>query len=323
MKTIHTSNLYLSSDTGVKGTGSDFEVYLPAHGFTVKDGQFMRITVQSILGLVRFTNVNKYNRQFLVQKYHGDTAVDSTTGASVAGQKKGDPIPCTIANENHSDIKTLANAFTVAMMAQMPHIKGATSDNTKEKQDGNGQIDVTLLTDVDEKFFIYFNQNTASDLSDAYKLLGGKVNTVPPDTWNMSGGMFVTPTVVTLQNGNIEYRNQIKSHYPAHTKTLTHIYVRSSMVTDSHQNHHFDSAKYLNDGHITGSQILCKAPIFDDYFQFDDMNSNNTGYTVNLMSRSLTYMRLQLTTDKDQPIPNPEAHTVEMVLRVDIMEKDD
>jgi len=350
MKTVHTSNIYLSSDSGVKGSGTDFEVYLPAHGFTVNDGQFMRLTVQSMIGYKNFTNVNSTNNAF---KLSFETTTDGLIDGWTSSQNSSGRFKYvsntvyTIPEGDYPDIKSIGEALVEKLKTIFGDGDGGlaqgeggrpiqivnntlrqsatdpimTRDELKlevtqypiiKKQNIGTVYEVVLANTIG--FLFYQVPGDPSHLFDTHLLLGGNnVNRKLTDVnvgLGMKAGVFTSP-------------------HRAHTTTLTHVYLRSSLVTDSHQNHHFDSAySPVIDGHLTGSDILCRAPIHEDFFSFDDMNSVSTGYMINVANRSLTYMRFRLTTDKDLPLPtqeqvgedDPNNTSVELVLRFDILE---
>ena len=109
--------------------------------------------------------------------------------------------------------------------------------------------------------------------------------------------------------------------------TMSHVYLRSSLITDSYQNHHFDSGASAHDNYLISSTILCKAPIHDEFFSFDDMNSQGTGYLVNVSNKSLTNIRFDLTTDKSTPLPVIDAQqatigncNAQIVIRMDVLQ---
>jgi len=312
MKTVNTSNIYLSSETGVKGSGTDFEVYLPAHGFTVKDGQFMRLTVQSMLGGKRFTDVNEYNSKFYASVY--DSQGDGSYSA---------PVLCELSHTNHRNLESLGLDFGEVLVAKLNEADvtlGATlfSNNTEintgtTKYDS--KISVTITLPQYKKVLVTFVRDlTLNEMWDTHLLLGGKAN-------GQTQSMNISDPVEVGGGGGV-FHQTITSHFPAQTHTINHVYLRSSLVTDSHQNHHFDSSNYSHDGHIIGSTIMCKAAVHPGYFSFDDMNSKDTGYSINIGNRSLTYINFKLTTDKDQPLPNADAHFVELVLRLDILQEE-
>jgi len=334
MKTVHTSNIYLSSDTGVKGTGTDFEVFLPAEGFTVKDGQSMRLTVQSMLGAKRFTDVNEYNNKFYIRKQPSEGA-DWDAEDVVYLTPTNHPDHHSLAEDfaRQITLKCYANAATGTTRAN----RNVTSDTISGADfAGGASFDGKINVDVDigtvhaiKVYFRRYFSDQDNTLVDTHLLLGGSnVDTTKhyeTDITKVEDGMEISDYADATTENGVEVRGRtvkIKSIFPAVLRTMTHVYLRSSLVTDNHQNHHFDSSKYLYDGHVVGSDIMCKAPIHPDYFSFDDMNSEKTGYLVNIANRSITYLRFVLTTDKDQPLPNAAAHSVELVLRFDILEQD-
>ena len=91
------------------------------------------------------------------------------------------------------------------------------------------------LTDL--KIFFYRISGTTT-LYDTHNLLGGRVNA---DINGVVEGLNVNLNGQTLS---------ITSFYPMQRTTMSHIYLRSSLITDSYQNHHFDSGASAHDNYI-------------------------------------------------------------------------
>jgi len=307
---IYTRNLYLDSSSGVKGNGRDFEVYVPSHGFTVKENEYMRFTIQSMLGYKNWTNINETNDRFVLKM-------------TVNGVQYSDAL--TLTHTNHPNIETLADDFGNKITAQILARAGAAVQNaqnfTRSEYDVDNPNDKKLnlsmtvpasVTALDVLF--YRVAGNVNNLHDTHTLLGGRVNETAAG--NTSGL-------------NIALNGQaltVASFYPMQRTSMTHVYLRSSLITDNYQNHHFDMGAAKHDNYLIQSTVLCKAPIHDDFFSYDDMNSSGTGFLVNAQQKSLTYMQFSLTTDKDLPLPISDNQqpvsgntSVQIVVRMDVL----
>lgn len=312
MKVVATRNLYLSSDSGVRGSGTDFELYLPSHGFTVPDGQFMRFTVQSLVGYKNFTDVNATN----CNCYFQTTVSGTTTQTILALTKTNHPNTKTLAADFATKLKTVIDTDTSTSTTTITNNTVAEDDNT-QANDRKMNLSFTNvpITLTDLKVYFYRVAGNPQYLYDTHLLLGGKSND------NVLG---------TIQGLNIQGVGTntltVKSFYPLQRTTMSHVYLRSSLITDSYQNHHFDAAASAHDNYLIQSTILCKAPIHREFFAYDDMNSQGTGYLVNVNNKSLTNISFKLTTDKDfdLPIETDQATlgnaSVQLVLRMDVLE---
>ena len=307
---IYTRNLYLDSSSGVKGNGRNFEIYVPSHGFTVKENEYMRFTVQSMLGYKNWTNINESNDRFVLKfTCNGIQYTDALT----------------LTHYNHPNIKTLADDFANKISAQIlaragvavqNPVNGTVSENdTDNPHDKKLSVSMTVPATVTALDVLFYRvAGDVNNLHDTHLLLGGRVNET---------------TAGAISGLNVALNGQslaIASFYPMQKTTMTHVYLRSSLTTDNYQNHHFDMGAAKHDNFLIESTVLCKAPIHDEFFSYDDMNSQGTGFLVNAAQKSLTYMQFSLTTDKDLPLPVTDNQqpisgntSVQICIRMDVL----
>ncbi len=353
---LQSKNLYIDSSFGVKGTGDDFEIYLPALPFTVGDRQYLRCTVQSMLGYKNFTDVNVHNGVFIYEIYdaNGVNFFNQTSDSDTV--HVGGSTLCELPFKNHSNIQTIVKDFGATIISNLTNLGFEVtnktvvtqSENTSDANDKkcNLHFDVkpgTTNFEIAEMKVFFFrapHDKTASDPNDALRdddplletagltwhfndvhlLMGGKVIQV-------SGyENFINCMDTKVDDITDAKRITIKSFYPMQRTTQTHVFLRSSLVNDSFQNHHFDSSHTRHENLITESTILCKAPIHDEFFSYDEYTGHASGYFVNCSSRSVTSIRFKLTDDKDRSIPCIDKHqklngnlSCQLVLRFDVI----
>jgi len=338
MSTILSSrNLYIDSSFGVKGSPDEFELYLPDSAFTVKDGQYIRFTVQNLLGYKMFPNVNASNKYFVLQLIT-HIPDDPNFGEVVYTEQ------LSLDELSHNNVISLAKDFHNKIKQKLIELdfgntnSNQTQDNfymTSENSFDAGHNNIFKATlginpktngEIIKSIAIFFHRvpgNTETLLQDTHLLLGGITNNNIDNVHNCMSTSIYVPGNDDIDNSRFvnlsERRIDIQGFFPMQTKTLTHVYLRSNLVNDSYQNHHFDSSKNIHDNFVTESTILCKAPIHDEFFSFDEYSGHASGYFVNCSSRSITSIRFNLTDDKDRPLPSSPNQSCQLVLRCDVI----
>ncbi len=313
---VSSRNIYLDSSNGIKGKGDNFELFLPSMAFTVKDGQYLRFTVQSLLGYKNWTNIHDYNSYFRLKLLKSD-------GTETL-------ILLNLTHLTHNNVQSLADDFLTVVINAInnqgfptSNQVNATVNDLNNSRGHNKQIKGSMTVSADNNGvtltgvkFLFYRVNGIGDNSyfqDVHLILGGRPNTSLNTAIN---GMYTSINQGTLS---------ISSLFPAQLSTLTHVFLRSSLVTDHFQNHHFDSSKSAHDNYLIESTIMCKAPVHDEFFSFDSYEGHGSGYFVNCASKSITNIIFNLTTDKDQILPQLQDQNIygglscQLVLRCDVI----
>jgi hypothetical protein len=333
MDVISSRNVYIDSDRGIQGDGKHFTLHFPSNAFTVGDGQMMRVTLQSFSMYKNFYNVNDTNRHFKVvvgnttvagaltpkdYKDYGAIATDFAEQLRVA-------LASGLNTEDAADFGALSTqANSVEPAADV--VPGDTSTRAFKVIYNATKADGTAYN-IGEDFTtstikVLFEQDVATggtSFQDTHELLGGKVST-PGAT---VGGL----QIAFANNAGTNDQMIVTGYFPMQRSTMEHVYLRSTLITDNYQNHHFDSSVTLHDSHLTSSDILAKLAVYDEFVVYSDMNSSGTGFFVNLPNKSLTSATFRLTDDKDRTLPlvaTDQASlgnvSVNMVLRFDVLE---
>lgn len=333
MEVISSRNVYIDSDRGIQGDGKHFTIHFPSNAFSVGDGQMLRVTLQSFSMYKNFYNVNDTNRHFKVvvgnttvagaltakdYKDYGAIATDFAEQLRVA-------LASGLNTEDSADFGALSTeANSVEPAADV--VPGDTSTRkfkvvyNATKADGSAyNISEDFTTSTIKVLFEQDVSTGGNSFQDTHELLGGKVSTP---------GNIISGLQVAFQN-NAGTNDQmvVTGYYPLQRSTMEHVYLRSTLITDNYQNHHFDSSLTLHDSHLTSSDILAKLAVYDEFVVYSDMNSSGTGFFVNLPNKSLTSATFRLTDDKDRPLPVVDSDqttlgnmSVNMVLRFDVLE---
>ena len=333
MDVISSRNVYIDSDRGVQGDGKHFTLHFPSNAFTVGDGQMMRVTLQSFSMYKNFYNVNDTNRHFKVVV--GNTTV---AGALTAKDYKdygaiatdfAEQLRAALHSAFNTEDSTNYAALSIFANSVEPAADVVPGDTSTRKfsvsyiatrNDGSAYDMSTLFSTSTIK--VLFEQDVATggtSFQDTHELLGGKVSTP---------GATVGGLQIAFQNSSgTNDKLVITGYYPMQRSTMEHVYLRSTLITDNYQNHHFDSSLTLHDSHLTSSDILAKLAVYDEFVVYSDMNSSGTGFFVNLPNKSLTSATFRLTDDKDRTLPlvgTDQASlgnvSVNMVLRFDVLE---
>ena len=321
---------------GVQGNSRDFTVHFPANAFTVDDGQMMRVTLQSFHQNKQWYNVNSTNNTFYTSVDGGTTknyvsleSKDYANLTDLATEFANKLAASFLTSYAGTTVSTLTVSGTVSPSGAI--VPGDTSNRIFSctllaKDSSNAAVNLGTLSGKSNPF-VLFHQYIGGEstlFQDTHNLLGGKVNR------SADAGYPINSMTVALSNSaGTNDAMTITGFYPMQRSTAHHVYLRSSLITDNFQNHHFDSATAVHDFHIIPSDILAKLTVHDEFVSFADLNSQGSGFFVNLANKQLTNATFALTDDKNRLIPlvgTDETQATRgnfhfnMVLRFDVLQ---
>ena len=337
MELVSSRNVYLDSTMGVQGDGREFTVHFPSNAFTVGDGQMMRVTLQSFHQYKQWYNVNSTNNTFytsvdgcITKNALSLESKDYATLTELATEFANKVATCFLTSYAGTSVASLTVSGTVLPSGNI--VPGDTSNRVFSctllaKDSSNAAVNLSTISGKSNPFVIFHQYTGSADstlFQDTHNLLGGKVNR------SADAGYPVNSMTVTLSSSaGTNDAMTITGFYPMQRSTIDHIYLRSSLITDNFQNHHFDSANATHDFHIISSDVLAKLTVHDEFVSFADLNSQGSGFFVNLANKQLTNATFSLTDDKDRLIPlvgsdNTQAirgnFHFNMVLRFDVLQ---
>ena len=336
MELVSSRNVYLDSTMGVQGNGRDCTVHFPSNAFTVDDGQMMRVTLQSFHQYKQWYNINSTNNTFYTSVDGGTTknsvsleSKDYENYTDLAAEFATKVAQCFLASYQGTAVASLTVSGTPFPTGNV--LPGNTSNrvfscNLLAKDAGGAAVNLSTISGKSNPtilFHQYTGNADATLFQDTHELLGGKA-TRSLDAVPVNG--------MTIAFGNSAGTNDAMSivgFFPMQRSTIDHVYLRSSLITDNFQNHHFDSANATHDFHLISSDILAKLTVHDEFVSFSDLNSQGSGFFVNLANKQLTNATFRITDDKDRLVPlvgTNESQAVRgnfhfnMVLRFDVLQ---
>ena len=318
METLESRNLFINSSSAVKGDGSQFEIYLPSHDFTIKDGQFMRLSVESILGAKNFTNVNSTNSKLTINLTEDRSGTDHFHSYTF-----------NLTHTNHPNVKTLADyapqqmvyaiqaldtAITSGDMSAISYTNQTVSENdqdvpTDKKLKGTLTNVPYSITSMNVRFTQETGGQMLGNYNDTHLLLGGRKNVDDGLVFVRDGANF-----------------SVQSYYPMQLATIHNVYLHTNLTNTNYANKAQEAAYITNlDTHATHSTVIGIATVHDEYYSYSDHTSTTSGYYINLVDRSVSQMKFWLSTHSGvaSPVVGDQQNTngnssVEIVLRLDV-----
>ena len=280
MEIINDFNLFVDSENLQSGKGDDFRVNLGSAGITAKDGQFIRLTLQSFNMYKNFYNVNPNNNQF--------TVAGVLTSGTVAFSGVYNITP-----KNYKTIGDLATAFSANVSTALVALTGGTAvvsaitpDPTLNMDDTTDRIisfNVVLQNACDSIVIQTFKGN------DCYALLG----TNELDTGSTSSSLTIT------KNSTTDYT--FSGQYPGQRSTEEHCYLNSDCINNNIEMAGLSLGVMPNTvASILTSTILAKIPIDHEFINFNA--STGREFIMNIPNNTINSLHFFLTDSKGRPL---------------------
>lgn len=332
-KIVDSFNIFCDTDGGSLNTSSngvDYELNLANSKIDIRKGQHFKISLLNFSMYKTFTNVNKYNGDFVIK-----TSAQSPVSLS---------LPCV----NHKTIRSIAEDFGLVMKAPLLSWAQAAGSNAdavvvevltpdatatlEGKSDGRIRFKIKFtnsgtptnhnITGFKVQFFTHLSQG----MSDAYSLLGGDRIRGELDATNNTNSYEIDETTDPTEI-------KLTSWYYAQRSTEAFVYLHHSLggSTKTLETSSLNSANvnHGNTSEVHSSSILAKIAIDTEFIHFDSLTGGNE-YFMNLYNmKHLNNIRFQVKNSHGAPLQSlgyDDAATLgnlnfNMVLKVDIVER--
>jgi hypothetical protein len=335
-KIVEAFNIFIDTDKGTlnpASSGADYEMNLGNSRMDIRKGQHLRLKLINFSMNKSFTNINKYNDQFVFKTTQNTT-----------------PLILELPNNNYKTIRALMEAFATLMPATLlaysiaeggladavdiVYITPSPTDTVEGNSDNfmrfkyvfkvGGVPTPHSLTGVK----LQFVEELEGRMSDAYSVLGGdRVRGVLDAGDNTSNSYNIDETT---DPNEVSFT----SWYPAMRMSESSVYLHtdlggSTKTLESTSLNAGLSTTRANVSQVHSSGILAKIPIDVEFIHFDTQSGGNE-YFIDLFNiRHLNDIRFRLTNSHGVPLfrLTETQHAVDgnlnfnMVLRVEILEK--
>ena len=332
-KVVDSFNIFVDTDQGTlnsSSNGTDYELNLGNSKIDIRKGQHFKVSLLNFNMYKTFTNVNRYNSDFVIK-----------TSAQA-------PISLSLPDVNHKTLRTLVEDFGLVLKSPLlawAQAAGSNADTVevevitptatatleggstnilkfKMKFTNGGNPTDHKITGLKVQFFTQL----ANGMCDTYSLLGGDRIRGPLDATNNTNSYDINETAVSSEISFAGY-------YHAQKSTEAFVYLHHSLGASTKTL----ETSSLNDGNLVrgnitevhSSSILPKIAIDTEFIHFDSLTGGNEYFISLYNMRHLNNIRFQLKNSHGLPIVSlgyEDAATIgnmnfSMVLKVDIVEK--
>ena len=308
MSIINSFNIFVDTHQSMTGLKDDFIVNAGRNAINCKDGEGIRISLESFNMYKQFYGVNEYNNKINIF-YTSSWFNNEMSGTNDAVERIDIPAG------DYNSIGDIAQAFKTALTASKAF---ANYTITAEPQAGQNTISNTNAKQIQFKFVrktgtygaygtidnIYLNTD-----DDTNTLLGATLN---DDLTNSFDFEFSNNNTIIF-----------KSRFLPQTETEEFLYLRTDLVSNNLEAEGL--TPFSNQGHLHNSNILARIPIQNKFVHF----STQTGkeFFINVPNKSINTIRFHLTDSKGRKFPSihPQQKNeggnfhLTMVLKVEII----
>ena len=332
-KIVDSFNIFVDTDQGSvnsSSNGVDYELNLGNSKIDIRKGQHFKVSLLNFNMYKTFTNVNRYNSDFVIK---------TTTQ---------DPITLSLPHVNHQTIRTIIDDFGLIMKGPLlvwAQEAGSNADGVNvEVISPSATATLEGKSDNIIRFKIKFTQGgsptnhnisglkiqfftqLANGMCDTYSLLGGDRIRGKLDATSNDYSYDVDETTVATEIS-------FAGFYHAQKSTEAFVYLHHSLgaSTKTLETSSLNEANLTrgNISEVHSSSILAKVAIDTEFIHFDSLTGGNE-YFMNLYNmKHLNNIRFSVKNSHGAPIQSlgfADAATIgnlnfSMVLKVDIVER--
>ena len=311
---------YIDSDNSLTGKGDDFQLQVANMGIHARDGEEIRLHLDSFNMYKNFYNVNEHNNRVYL-----DLGDGSNTSLSFVD------IPA----KNYKTVGDIASAFATVLGAEVLSVITGGSFGSSASAVTNTSLPATSATiddtsdrivDITLTFNAVHTLTTGAvqcyeSVGDSGTLLGARriPNPTVPAVGAGSSFAVTYPTTTTMR---------ILGYYPAQRSTEEYVYLRTDLPNFNIETEQLSSSiiKQKGDQHAMPSDILARIPIDHEFVHYESQTGRE--FFLNIPNKQVNAMKFYLRDSHDRPLTKLDAFqgTVgnlhfSMVLRVDVVQK--
>lgn len=321
MEQVNNSYLfYIDSDNSLTGKGDDFQVQVSNMGIHARDGEEIRLHLDSFNMYKNFYNVNGNNNRVYLDLGDGTNTSLTYVDIPKKNYKTIGDIASALAGVIGTEVLSVitggsfTSTATTVTNTSLPSTS-ATIDDTSDRI-----IDITLTFDQVHTLTTGSVQCYES-VGDSSTLLGARRISSPTTPAIGAGDSFVVtfPSTTTMR---------IKGYYPAQRSTEEYVYLRTDLPNYNIETEQLSSSVIKNkrDQHALPSDILARIPIDHEFVHYESQTGRE--FFLNIPNKQVNTMKFYLRDSHDRPLPaiDSQQGTVgnlhfSMVLRVDVIQR--
>ena len=311
---------YIDSDNSLTGKGDDFQVQVGNMGIHARDGEEIRLHLDSFNMYKNFYNVNENNNRVYLALGDGTNESLSYVDIPQKNYKTVGDIADALAGVLSAEALSVAttapfgSTATAVTYTSLP-ATSATIDDTSDRK-----IDMTFTFDAVHLLTVGKVQCYES-VGDSSTLLGARRISSPTTPVFSAGSSFAVsfPTTTTMR---------IQGYYPAQRSTEEYVYLRTDLPNYNIETEQLSSGIIKNKGdqHAMPSDILARIPIDHEFVHYESQTGRE--FFLSIPNKQVNSMKFYLRDSHDRPLPAIDSQQgtlgnlhFSMVLRVDVVQK--
>ena len=294
---VDSFNLFVDSQSGLSGKGDDVMIQVASAGIQARDGEMIRVSLESFNCYRNFYSIHGNNALFRVSAVNALAATDFRTGELTHQNIKTigegvDLFGAALSTTLLATATALGSTATTCTYTFLPATSVLMDDA------GNRQMSITFTFNADSKI-TGLNVNAFEQDGDLYNLFGANKITGTP-AYNITSPSF---NITITDSTHIT----IKSYYACQRSTDEHLYLRCDLPNNGLETTSLTSGTTTNGGHVVSSDILARIPI--DYEVCHFAANTGTEFFLNLNNRNINQMRFYIRDAHDRPFGRRSGNT--------------